>query len=241
MENVHATDHCWLIHERQLVNCPRCSTKLSIHLDQHLGDDWSEILASLDGTRENHLGRNWEFSQEEFLDIIIQVAPSFWAWKNQHYHLHSFIQLILEGSDPSIYSHSWTNLTHPWFWFLIAALVKTLLHCALELVGNLSITVTMENTPSLQLCLAEHLSLNLPINLTHVLLNVKWDWCSTWSCSHQQLSSLILEALQLLRLLSELQMPELLLLNTFGIGLKVGHQVLDFFDLGVSICMHNLS
>ena len=76
MEYIHATNHCWFIHERQLIHSPRGSTKLCIHLDQHLRDDRSEILASLDGASQYDLGWDREFSQEELLDIIIQVASS---------------------------------------------------------------------------------------------------------------------------------------------------------------------
>ena len=49
VEHVHSTDHRRLIHERQLIHGPRCPTKLGIHLDQHFGDDRSQILASLNG------------------------------------------------------------------------------------------------------------------------------------------------------------------------------------------------
>ena len=39
VEHVHPTNHCWLFHEGQVVHCPGHAAHLSIHLDQHLGDD----------------------------------------------------------------------------------------------------------------------------------------------------------------------------------------------------------
>ena len=79
VENVHATNHRRLIHERQLVHGPGDATELSIHLDQHLGDDRSQILASLDGGRQDDLGRDWILGQEELLDVIVQVGLAFLA------------------------------------------------------------------------------------------------------------------------------------------------------------------
>lgn len=70
-------------------------------------------------------------------------------------------------------------MAHLWLALLIAALVKALLHGALELVGNLSISVSMEDSPCLERGLSKHLSLDLPVDLTHILLNVKRDWGST--------------------------------------------------------------
>lgn len=131
-------------------------------------------------------------------------------------------------------------MAHPWLALLIAALVKALLHGALELVGNLSVTITMENAPSLQRGLAEHLALNLTVDLTHVLLDVKRDRSTTWTSSHEKLASLILVSPQLLWSFSELQVPELLLLLTLRVGLEVLHQVLDLFDLGIGVGMNNL-
>ena len=79
MEDVHATNHCGLVHERQLIHCPGNSTKLGIHLDQHLRDDRSQILASLYGRSKDHLGGNGVLGQEELLDVIIKLALSFLA------------------------------------------------------------------------------------------------------------------------------------------------------------------
>ena len=99
----------------------------------------------------------------------------------------------------------------------------------------------MEYAPSLQLGLAEHLSLNLTVDFTHVLLNIKRDRSTTRTSSHEKLASLILVSPQLLWSFGEFQVPELLLLLTLHIGLEVLHQILDLFDFGVSICMNNLS
>ena len=50
----------------------------------------------------------------------------------------------------------------------------------------------------------------------------------------------VLEALQLLRVLVELQVPQLLLLDAFGVRLEVLHQVLDLLNLGISVGVHDL-
>ena len=99
----------------------------------------------------------------------------------------------------------------------------------------------MEDSPCLELGLAEHLTLDLSVDLAHILLDVKRNWGTTRSRTHEQLSSRVLVALQLLWSLSKLQVPQLLFLLAFGILLEVLHQVLDLFDLGVSIGVDNLS
>ena len=81
MEDIHTANHCWLIHEWQVVHSPRYATELGIHLDENLRHDGSQILAALDGGREDDLGGNWVLSQKESLDVIIQHALSFGAWE----------------------------------------------------------------------------------------------------------------------------------------------------------------
>lgn len=81
MENIHTANHSWVIHERQVVHSPGYAAKLGIHLDEHLRDDRSQILAFLNGRRENYLGGNRILGQEEPLDVIVQHALSFLAWK----------------------------------------------------------------------------------------------------------------------------------------------------------------
>ena len=112
MEHIHATYHRWLIHERQLVHCPRNAAKFGIHLDQYLGDDRSQILATLDSGRQNHLGGNGELGQKELLDVIVQVALAFGAGEEENYHLHTFIKLLFQRLNPGVDAHSTTNLNH---------------------------------------------------------------------------------------------------------------------------------
>lgn len=98
----------------------------------------------------------------------------------------------------------------------------------------------MEDGPVLQLSLSVHLALDLPVDLTRTLLYVKAHVSASIVCTHHEIASVVLEALQLLRVLIELQVPQLLLLLALFICLEVVHQVLDLFDLGLSIGMHNL-
>ena len=61
----------------------------------------------------------------------------------------------------------------------ITNLIKALLHGAFELVGNLSVSVSVENAPSLESWLREHLGLDLSIDFSGVLLDIESVWSST--------------------------------------------------------------
>lgn len=98
----------------------------------------------------------------------------------------------------------------------------------------------MEDGPILELHLGEHLALDLAIDLTSTLLNVKARWCTTSIGTHEEISSVVLVALELLGVLVELEMPEGLLLNALLVGLEVVHQVLDLLDLSLSVGVHDL-
>ena len=98
----------------------------------------------------------------------------------------------------------------------------------------------MEDGPILELHLSEHLALDLAIDLTSTLLNVEARWRTTSIGTHKKISSVVLVALELLRILVELEMPGGLLLLALLVGLEVVHQVLDLLDLSFSIGMHNL-
>jgi len=83
--------------------------------------------------------------------------------------------------------------------------------------------------------------LDLAINVTCILLDVEALGSTTRASAHEQLTSLVLEALELLRVLVELQVPELLLFDTLRVLLEVRHEVLNLIDLSRSVGMHNLS
>ena len=55
MEHVETANHGRFVHEWELVDCPWNTTELGIHLDEYLGDDGSEVLASGDCAREDNL------------------------------------------------------------------------------------------------------------------------------------------------------------------------------------------
>lgn len=61
VEHVESANHGWLVHEWQLVDSPRDASKLGAHLDQDLGNDGAEVLASGNGVAEDHLRRNGIF------------------------------------------------------------------------------------------------------------------------------------------------------------------------------------
>jgi hypothetical protein len=84
-----------------------------------------------------------------------------------------------------------------WVAALVANLVKALLEGTLELVCYLSISVTVEDSPSFEGWLREHLGLDLAIKLTGAPLNVERVWSSAACCTHDQVASLILPASEL--------------------------------------------
>ena len=160
--------------------------------------------------------------------------------QEQHNHLYSLLQLGLHDLDPVVCPHGWLDLDHLWLGLVVAASVKALLHGALKLIGSLSIPVTVEDGPVLELDLGEHLALNLTVDLTSALLDVETVRSTACVGTHQQVASGVLETLELLRILVELQMPECLLLLALLVGLEVMHEILDLLDLGLSVGVHNL-
>ena len=118
------------------------------------------------------MGGNWELSQEVPLNVIVQVALAFRAGKEKHYHLNPFVQLLFESLDPGVDSHARPHLDHVWLRLGVAALVQALFHGRLELVGNLSVAIAVEDSPCLQLGLREHLALDFPLQITRVRLDV---------------------------------------------------------------------
>jgi hypothetical protein len=113
----------------------------------------------------------------------------------------------------------------------------------------------VEDGPVLELSLGKHLALDLTINLSSTLFDVKAVGGSAGVRTHQEFTGLVLETLEFLGVLIKLQVPKLLFLNALFICLEVIHQVLDllYFGFGVSvndlgeilhqskICTHSIS
>ena len=99
----------------------------------------------------------------------------------------------------------------------------------------------MENSPGFECWLREHLSLDLAVDFSHVLLDVESVRTSTSCWAHKEFSCAILESIEFLWIFIELQVPLLLLLDAFLICLEVLHQVLDLLDFGLSIGVKNNS
>ena len=83
----------------------------------------------------------------------------------------------------------------------VTALVKALLHRALELIGDLRVSVTMKDAPGGQGRLREHLAFNLSIQVTCIRLDVNRLRSSARASSHLEPARRVLEALKLLRVL----------------------------------------
>lgn len=173
MEHIHTTDHGWLFHKWQCINDPWDTTYLGVHLDENLGDDGAKVLASGDGTSQNNLRRNREFGQEELLDIVVARTAALGSWQKQNNHLAALIELILKFADPCIGTHARLDRTNLWRSALVATSLQALLHGARERGSNLSVTITVEDSPIIKRILLVHLSLNFAINVTSTLFNVE--------------------------------------------------------------------
>jgi len=82
-----------------------------------------------------------------------------------------------------------------WFLALIADLIKALFESALELVGSIGISVTVEDSPGVKGRLSEHLGLDFSVKFSSTPLDVKRVWSTTACCTHDQVASVILIAL----------------------------------------------
>ena len=122
---------------------------------------------------------------------------------------------------------------------VVATRLQTFLHCGLELVAYLRIAVTIKDAPRLQLGLSEHFALDLAVYLSRVLFDIERDRRTAGAWTHEEISSFVLETFQLLRILVELEVPKLLLFNTFRIRFEMVHQILDLLDLGFSVGVHD--
>jgi hypothetical protein len=95
----------------------------------------------------------------------------------------------------------------------------------------------MENSPGFKSRLSKHFTLDLTVDVPHILLDVEGVWTSTSGGSHKEFSSGVLESIEFLRCLVELQVPELLLLDASLVSLEVMHQVFDLLNFGFGIRM----
>jgi len=154
--------------------------------------------------------------------------------------LDAVVELSFQLFDPSVSSHTWPDSVHGWIAALVVDLVKALLHRALELVGNLRISVTVEDTPGLQGWLREHLCLDLTIEVTSALLDVELVRSTAARRTHNQISSVILVALHFSWSVLELEMPSLLLLLALLVGGECGEEMLALLDLLVGVGVDNL-
>jgi len=110
----------------------------------------------------------------------------------------------------------------------------------LELGSDLTVTITVEDAPSPEGRLREHLALNLAFQVASVCLDADVLRSATRACTHLEISGVVLETVEGLRSLIELEMPKRLLFDTLRVGLEVGHQILDLLDLGVGVGVENL-
>lgn len=89
--------------------------------------------------------------------------------------------------------------------------------------------------------MGEHLALDLSVELSCALLNVELVWCSTSGWTHHQVTSLVLEALYLSRIVAELEVPGFLLFLALLVGRKSGEQCLALLNLLVCVGMDDTS
>ena len=90
---------------------------------------------------------------------------------------------------------------------LEAELLEDLLHGRGELLADLGVSVTMEDSPSFEGGLFEHLVLDLPVDLSGARLDVEGIPLSTALGPHDHVACLVLEALKLGGIVNELEMP----------------------------------
>lgn len=166
MEDVHAANHSWLVHEGQIGHCPRDATNLGVDLDEDLVDNGAQVLTLCDGIAQHNLGGHSEFSQKEPLDVIVQGILALGPRHEQHNSLHIGIQLSLELLDPGISVDATFDDECLRLSTLIAELLQHLVHCRSELLCDLCIAVTMEDAPSLESRLLEHLVLDLAVDVS---------------------------------------------------------------------------
>ena len=148
--------------------------------------------------------------------------------------------MLLEGLDPAVGTHGSFDLVHSWLGAFVADLVQALFEGAFELVGCLSILVSVENSPRLHGGLSEHLGLDLAVELSCTLFNVKRVWSSAAGGTHDKITSFIFVASDLGRSVPELEVPGLLFFLTLLVLGEGGEEVLALLHLLVSVGVHDL-
>ena len=94
-------------------------------------------------------------------------------------------------------------------------LVEALLHGTLELIGDLTVSVSVEDAPLRHRRLCEHLGLDLSIELSRALLDVHFVWSSRTCRTHDKVSGIVFVSSELRRYILELDVPVLGLLFAF--------------------------
>lgn len=220
MENVHTADHGSLVHEWKCIHSPWDTSNLGVHLNQNFTDDGSQVLSSLDGRSKNDLRWHRNLTEQESLHIIVKLASCLRTGEQANNTLSFVGDLVLDNSLPGIKPHTWSYCTEFRLTTFVTNLVQALFHGGVERVGNLGVSISVENEPVLEGWLLVHLCLDLSVDVSSTLLDVKSILRTTASGTHHKLTSLVLVSLKGSWLLIELKMPLLLLLNALLILLE---------------------
>ena len=119
-------------------------------------------------------------------------------------------------------------------------LVEALLNGTFKLIGDLTVSVSVEDSPLHHFRLCEHFGLYLSIELSRTLLDVHFVW-STRACrSHDKVSSIIFVSNRLDRHFLELDMPVLRFFFAPIISSERLEQIGALFYLLLSSGLNNL-
>lgn len=240
--DIHAADHRGLVsHERESINSPWDATNLGVDLDEDLRDDGAHVLALGDSSSENDLGRNRHFREEESLDVIVESALAFLAREKHDAGLDSRLDLVLDFLLPGVDPVALRNREHPCRVSLVAELLQALVHGRLELLGDLLVSVRVEDGPHVEVRLSVHAVLDLPVDLSASSLDVEGVSLTVALLTHQQVSRGELVAFKMIGLLLELELPLLHLLLALRVLLEHFEKVLALGDLALSVSVSDLS
>ena len=119
-------------------------------------------------------------------------------------------------------------------------LIEALLHGTLELVGNLSISVSVEYSPLVHGWLTEHLGLGLAVELSAALLDVDLVGSTRAGWTHDEVASIVLVSSELCRDVLEVDVPCLGLLSALLVLGERLEQMLALLDLLLGVGVNNL-